>query len=92
MPYICLILNLFIISPRDEAVNSCPYASPLFEVAKPRTITALWAIIIIIMLRKGVTIWVPHRAAKTHSTPRHTNSQWHHYGWPEKHVPPNIML
>ena len=24
MPYICLILNLVIISPRDEAVNSCP--------------------------------------------------------------------
>jgi len=30
------ILNLFRISPRGEAVNSSPYASPSFQVTKPR--------------------------------------------------------
>ena len=48
--HISKILNLFRISPRGEAVNYRPYASPSFEVAKPRKITGISAIIIIMNL------------------------------------------
>jgi len=42
-------LNLFRISPRGEAVNYRQYVSPSFEVDKPRKITAISAIIVIIL-------------------------------------------
>jgi len=46
MPY---VVNLFRISPRGEAVNNIPYASPSFQVVKPCKITAISAAIIIII-------------------------------------------
>ena len=42
------IVNLFRISPRGKAVNYRQCASPSFEVAKPRKITVISAIVIII--------------------------------------------
>ena len=39
--------NLFRISRRGEAINYRRYASPSFQVAKPRTLTDISAILII---------------------------------------------